>query len=45
MARRIGASQGDFVFTYGLSMMHEKWRIYFPLTAIKSILIHNPTDK
>jgi hypothetical protein len=39
------ASQGDFVFTDGLSIVHETRRIYFPLTAIKSILIHNPGDK
>jgi hypothetical protein len=39
------ADGGDFVFTDGLSMVHDKRRMYFPLTAIKSILIHNPGDK
>jgi hypothetical protein len=36
---------GDFAFTDGLSIVHETRRIYFPLTSIKSILIHNPGDK
>jgi hypothetical protein len=39
------AAAGDFVFTDGLSVVHQTRRIYFPLTAIKSILIHNPGDK
>jgi hypothetical protein len=36
---------GDFIFTDGLSIVHEGHRIYFPKTAIKSILVHNPGDK
>jgi hypothetical protein len=39
------AAKGDFVFTDGLSIVHDSRRIYFPLTSIKSILIHNPSDK
>ena len=39
------AAKGDFVFTDGLSIVHDSRRIYFPLTSIKSILIHNPGDK
>jgi chaperone required for assembly of F1-ATPase len=33
---------GDFIFTDGLSIVHEDDRIYFPLTAIKSIQVHSP---
>lgn len=38
------AEKGDFVFTDGLSIVHEGRRMYFPLTAIKAIIIHNPAD-
>lgn len=37
--------RADFFFTDGLSIVHDKHRIYFPTTAIKSILIRNPGDK
>jgi hypothetical protein len=39
------AEQADSFFADGLSIVHDKRRIYFPTTAIKSILIRNPGDK
>ena len=40
------ATRGDFIFTDGLSIMQQDGRrIYFPLNAIRSILIHKPDDK
>jgi hypothetical protein len=36
------ADKGDFVFTDGLSIVQGGHRIYFPTTAIRSILVHNP---
>jgi hypothetical protein len=39
------AASGDFVFTDGISIVHEGHRIYFPTTSIKSVLIHNPNEK
>jgi hypothetical protein len=38
------AERADCFFTDGLSIVHDKHRIYFPMTAIKSILIRNPGD-
>jgi hypothetical protein len=38
------SAKGDFIFTDGLSIVHQTRRIYFPLTSIKSILIHNPGE-
>ena len=32
--------RGDLVFTDGLSILHQKRRMYFPLTSIKSIVIN-----
>jgi hypothetical protein len=32
----------DFMFTDGLSIIHDKHRIYIPKTAIKTIKINNP---
>ncbi len=37
-------AQGDAVFTDGLSVVIDGRRRYFPLTAIKEILVHNPGD-
>jgi hypothetical protein len=34
----------DFMFTDGLSIVHDQHRIYIPKTSIKSILIHNPGE-
>jgi hypothetical protein len=38
------ADSGDFIFTDGLSIVYQTRRMYFPLTSIKSITIHNPGD-
>ena len=34
------AGSGDLFFTDGLSIMHDKRRMYFPLTSIKSIVVN-----
>jgi hypothetical protein len=34
----------DFMFTDGLSIVHDNHRIYIPKTAIKSVLVHNPGE-
>ena len=38
------AEQADHFYTDGLSIVHDKHRIFFPMTAI-SILIRNPGEK
>jgi len=35
----------DHIFTDGLSVVTEGRRRYFPLTAIRDILIHNPGER
>jgi hypothetical protein len=39
------AEQADHFYTDGISIVHDKHRIFFPMTSIKSILIRNPGDK
>ena len=38
------ATRGDHVFTDGLSVVVDGHRRYFPLTAVKEIVVHNPND-
>jgi hypothetical protein len=40
-----GANRGDFVFKDGLSIVHDGRRMYFPLTAVKAIVIKKPGEK
>lgn len=39
------ADKGDFIFTDGISIIHDGHRVYFPTIAIKSIVIHNPNEE
>jgi hypothetical protein len=39
------ADKGDRIFTDWLSIVNDDHRILIPLTAIRSIYIHNPGDK
>jgi hypothetical protein len=36
--------RGDHIYTDGISIVHEGHRLFFPLTAIKSIRALNPGD-